>query len=169
MSNFQSSRDPYPFPKLQTDQDFFGAGTQQKFPYGEPTHLAQRQDPWSRLNKKCTLASSRREIYHNDPVAPNDSLDFVLKSMYDHHDQFLKARHETMYQPETYTDNHGRVLKNRVAEVIIVDPVMGHPLEVTAQKKRESIHSIKNAIESHHTQTTNRGYSRKPDGGFFQS
>lgn len=72
--------------------------------------MAQKQDPWNRLNKTCTLSSSRREIYHNDPVAPNDSLDFVLKSQYDHHDQFLKARHETMYQPETYTENHGQVL-----------------------------------------------------------
>lgn len=39
-----------------------------------------------------------------------------------------------------------RVLKNREKEVIIVPPEMGHPLEVSAQKKRESIHSIKNAI-----------------------
>jgi len=30
--------------------------------------------------------------------------------------------------------------------VIIPPPEMGHPLEVSAQKKKESIHSIKNAI-----------------------
>jgi len=39
-----------------------------------------------------------------------------------------------------------RVLKNREKEVIIPPPDMGHPLEVSTQKKRESIHSIKNAI-----------------------
>ncbi|XP_045165279.1 protein CFAP276-like isoform X1 [Mercenaria mercenaria] len=168
-AKLQSSRDPYPFPQLQNDQDFYGSGTNQKYPYAEPTHLAQRQDPWNRLNTKCTLASSRREIYHSDPQAPNDSLDFVLKSQYNHHDKFLKAKHETLYQPETYTDDHGRVLKNREKEVVVVPPKMNHPLEVSSQKKKESIHSIKNAIESHHTQTTNRGYSRKPDGGFFSS
>lgn len=81
----------------------------QKYPYGEPTHMAQRQDPWNRLNKKCTLASSRREIYHNDPQAPNDSLDFVLKSQYNHHEEFLDAKNETLFQPETYTEEHGYV------------------------------------------------------------
>jgi len=81
----------------------------QKFPYGDPTHIAQVKDPWNRLNKKCTLASSRREIYHSDPRAPNDSLDFVLKSQYDHHDKFLNAKNETLYQPETFTDEHGYV------------------------------------------------------------
>lgn len=79
----------------------------QKYPYAEPTHIAQKQEPWDRLNKKCTLASSRREIYHNDPQAPHDSLDFVLKSQYNHHDQFLNAKNETLYQPETYTEDHG--------------------------------------------------------------
>ncbi|XP_045165280.1 protein CFAP276-like isoform X2 [Mercenaria mercenaria] len=166
-AKLQSSRDPYPFPQLQNDQDFYGSGTNQKYPYAEPTHLAQRQDPWNRLNTKCTLASSRREIYHSDPQAPNDSLDFVLKSQYNHHDKFLKAKHETLYQPETYTDDHGRVLKNREKEVVVVPPKMNHPLEVSSQKKKESIHSIKNAIESPHLAGTNGGYSRKHDGGFY--
>ena len=39
-----------------------------------------------------------------------------------------------------------RVLKNREKEVIIEPPEMGHPLNVSTQKKKESIHSIKNAI-----------------------
>ena len=79
----------------------------QKFPYSKPTHLAQRDDPWNRLNTKCTLASARREIYHADPVAPNDSLDFILKSHYDQHEEFLLAKNETLYQPETLGVDHG--------------------------------------------------------------
>lgn len=104
-----------------------------------------------------------------DPKAPRDSLDFILKSKYDHHDEFLRAKNETLTQPETAGDSHGRVLKNREVEVIVPKPYLNHPLSVIEQKKKDSIHSIENAIEGHHTQTTNRGYSRKPDGGFFSS
>ncbi|KAK3102401.1 hypothetical protein FSP39_011148 [Pinctada imbricata] len=165
----QSTRDPYPFPQLQNDGDFFGQRYTEKQPYSKPTHLAQNEDPWNRLNSTCTLSSSRHEVYHQDPQAPRDSLDFILKSKYDHHDEFLRAKNETLYQPETKGDEHGRVLKNRIVEVIIEKPYLNHPLTVDEQKKKDSIHTIENAIEGHHTQTTNRGYSRKPDGGFFSS
>ncbi|XP_048740909.1 protein CFAP276-like isoform X1 [Ostrea edulis] len=165
----QSTRDPYPFPKLQNDENFFGTSYREQTAYDKPVHLAQSEDPWNRLNGTCTLASSRREIYHMDPQAPRDSLDFILKSEYDHHDKFLKAKNETLYQPETAGESHGRVLKNREVEVIVPKPYLNHPLSVIEQKKKDSIHSIENAIEGHHTQTTNRGYSRKPDGGFFSS
>jgi len=169
MNSLQSSRDPYPFPKLQNDENFYGESMNERAEYDRPTHLAQREAPWQRLNATCTLASSRREVYHMDPQAPRDSLDFILKSEYDHHDAFLKAKNQTLYQPETVGDEHGRLLKNRVKEKPIEKPYLNHPINITAQKKKESIHSIENAIEGHHTQTTNRGYSRKPDGGFFCS
>lgn len=165
----QSTRDPYPFPKLQNDENFYGSSYMEQQAYDKPVHLAQKEDPWNRLNGTCTLASSRREIYHMDPKAPRDSLDFILKTKYDHHDEFLRAKNETLTQPETAGDSHGRVLKNREVEVIVPKPYLNHPLSVIEQKKKDSIHSIENAIEGHHTQTTNRGYSRKPDGGFFSS
>ena len=79
----------------------------QKEPYNKPTHLAQNEDPWNRLNSTVTLASSRREVFHMDPQAPKDSLDFILKSQYNHHDEFLRARNETLYQPETKGLEHG--------------------------------------------------------------
>ena len=79
----------------------------QKLPYKQPVHVAQKEDPWGRLNATCTLASSRREVYHHDPKAPRDSLDFVLKSQYDHHKEFLKAENETLVQPETLGIDHG--------------------------------------------------------------
>lgn len=79
----------------------------QKEPYKQATHLAQNEDPWNRLNSKCTLSSSRREVFHFDPQAPKDSLDFILKSEYDHHDEFLRAKNETLYQPESKGSEHG--------------------------------------------------------------
>jgi len=164
-----SIRDPYPFPTLQSDEDFVGHQGSQKKPYTLPTHLAQNEDPWRRLNGTCTLASSRREVYHHDPQAPRDSLDFVLKARYDHHKEFLQATNETLIQPETVGAQHGRVLKNRVYQVPPEKAQLNHPLRIASAAKKESPHSIKNAIDGHHTQTTNRGYSRKPDGGFFTS
>ena len=74
-----------------------------------PSHLAQNQDPWNRLNRTNTLTSARREVYHFDPQAPRDSLDFVLKTHYDHHREFLKAKNETLLQPETLGEEHGYV------------------------------------------------------------
>ena len=74
--------------------------------YGVPTHLAQQQDPWNRLNSKHTLTSSRHEVYHFDPQAPNDSLDFVLKSTYSQHEEFLKNKNETLFQRETFDEDH---------------------------------------------------------------
>lgn len=168
-SKLISSRDPYPFPKLQNDENFFGPTVSEKQPYTKPTHLAQKEDPWNRLNSHCTLSSSRREVYHHDPQAPRDSLDFVLKSQYNQHEEFLQAKNSTLYQPETLNLPHGRVLKNRVIAEVKKKPYLNHELEIVEQEKKDSIHTIANAIDGHHTQITNKGYSRKPDGGFFQS
>ncbi|XP_069141435.1 protein CFAP276-like isoform X2 [Argopecten irradians] len=162
-----SNRDPYSFPRNQNDDNFMGQLKAEIAGYQKPTHLAQNEDPWNRLNSTCTLASSRREIYHQDPVAPRDSLDFILKSQYNHHQAFLKDPNETLYQPETVGADHGRVLKNREKEVIKAKPYLNHPLSISSQKKKESIHSIENAIESPHSAGTNGGYSRKHDGGFY--
>ena len=79
----------------------------QKQPYADPTHIAQSTNPWSHLYRTCTLSSSRREVYHMDPKAPRDSLDFVLKATYDHHKEYLKGKNETLVQQETLGYNHG--------------------------------------------------------------
>jgi len=169
MATMASVRDPYPFPRLQDDGDFVGSRSVEKLPYDVPTHIAQTEGPWHRLNCTPTLTSSRREVYHFDPKAPRDSLDFVLKSQYDHHKEFLKAGNETLVQPETLGQEHGRILKNRLVHVPPQADELNHPLRQCSAPKKESVHSIKKAIDGHHTQTTNRGYSRKPDGGFFTS
>ncbi|XP_077995630.1 protein CFAP276-like [Glandiceps talaboti] len=165
----QSSRDPYPFPKLQNDDNFVGMRQMQKQSYGDPTHLAQQQDPWSRLNSKCTLASSRREVYHYDPKAPRDSLDFVLKSNYDHHCSFLSTKPETLIQRETSGTDHGRILKNRAAPMSTSAKAKsdGPTVTVVVEPKRETIDCFKGSVESHHSAATNPGYSRKHDGGFY--
>uniref|UniRef100_H2ZJX2 Uncharacterized protein n=1 Tax=Ciona savignyi TaxID=51511 RepID=H2ZJX2_CIOSA len=160
-------RNPFPFPQLQNDVDFVGSQSRQKSPFGEDTQSAQNCDPWNRLNRTPTLASARREIYHFDPQAPQDSLDFVIKSKYDHHNQFLSGNNQTLVQKETATDNHGRILKNRIKEDPPAYDPRYPPLKVAPAQKNESPHNIEGAIQSHHSAATNRGYSRRHDGGFY--
>lgn len=163
-----SSRDPYPFAKYQNDDDFRGRRNPESVQYPVPTHLAQREEPWARLQQH-TLSSARHEVYHYDPAAPNDDLDFVLKSNYNQHEELLKNKNEVVYQPETFGNEQGRVLKNRVKVEPTKKQPLNHPLIITSQAKKEDLNSVKTAIESHHTETTNKGFSRKPDGGFFCS
>ncbi|KAE8623693.1 hypothetical protein XENTR_v10005699 [Xenopus tropicalis] len=102
------SRDPYPFTRYENDDTFQGKEIQRTT--GRKSHnLPQKEDPWYRLNSTATLSSDRRAVYYYDPEAPSDSLDFTLKSLYDHHNGLLKDRNETLYQPETLTESHGYV------------------------------------------------------------
>ncbi|XP_010891660.2 protein C1orf194 homolog isoform X1 [Esox lucius] len=177
------TRDPFPFPKPENDYTLSGRKQCQKQTFDKPTHLAQNEKPWSRLNDLATLASIRRNVLYHDPQkikviptilyalptkAPNDSLDFHLKSTYDHHKEFLRSKNETLYQMETVTDDHGRTLKNRgqnEATVCEKDP----SVKVWMSSQKSSIYSIEGTIESHHNASTNRGYSRKHDGGFYST
>ncbi|CAK8671973.1 protein CFAP276-like [Clavelina lepadiformis] len=162
-------RNPFPFPRLQNDENFVGTRSTQKSPFKVNTQTAQDQEPWNRLNRKPTLASARREVYHFDPKAPDDSLDFVIKSQYDHHNQFLHGNNQTLVQTETVTDEHGRIMKNRVKEVPPPFDPMYPPLQVAEPSKKNSPYSIEGAIQSHHSAATNRGYSRRHDGGFYST
>lgn len=164
-----STRNPYSFPKYEGDNDFVGLRSSQQVAYSKPSHLAQRDDPWNRLSLTGTLSSSRKEAGYFDPEAPGDSLDFVLKTEYNQHREFDKGKSETVLQKETLGKPHNRILKNRTYQVPPAKASLGHPLRVVETPEKRSIHSVKNAITGHHTQTTNCGYSRKPDGGFFTS
>ena len=53
----------------------------QKQPYTQPTHLAQKKDPWNRLNTTNTLSSSRREVYHFDPKVRKKELQIKKKKL----------------------------------------------------------------------------------------
>jgi len=66
-----------------------------------------QNDPWVRLNKTPTLSSARREVFHYDPKAPNDSLDFCIKAEYDQHNEFLACSAEVRRQKETNGNPEG--------------------------------------------------------------
>ncbi len=101
-------RDPLPYPRLDNDQTFSGRLPQKKLPFKqEDIHIAQRAEPWNRLYSTATLSSGRHEIYTNDPKAPLDSLDFILKSQYDQHNETFAGKARSRVQLETISDDHG--------------------------------------------------------------
>ena len=166
-----SGRDPYPFPRLENDTNFVGRrSSKERSGDGVPTlSTSSDNDQWTRLNATRTLSSARQEVAIHDPQAPRDSLDFVLKCQYNHSDEFMQSKAETLMQPETVGEDHGRVLKNRPSPVKPVT-LEDLPLVDQSPSRKTTIHSSKGlAIESHHSEATNRGYSRKHDGGFYST
>uniref|UniRef100_G3T233 Cilia and flagella associated protein 276 n=1 Tax=Loxodonta africana TaxID=9785 RepID=G3T233_LOXAF len=143
----------------------------QKSQYKNPTHLAQQQEPWSRLSSTPTITSMRRDAYFFDPKVPKDDLDFRLAALYNHHTGAFKNKNEILVHQETIQDTHGIV---KMPEEFLPPPP---PLPITSlanirhwiNPKKESIHSIQGSIVSPHTAATNGGYSRKNDGGFFST
>jgi len=160
-------RDPLAFPRLESDETFRGKATSQHFPYKEQTHEAQRAEPWNRLYSTATLSSGRHEIYTTDPRAPADSLDFLLKSTYDQHQETFAPKPKTCIQEETISDDHGRILKNRIVYKATVPPELNHPLRIAESGRKEHIAEPKQAIQGIHSMLTNRGYARNHLGSYF--
>ncbi|XP_016086639.1 cilia- and flagella-associated protein 276 [Sinocyclocheilus grahami] len=160
-------RDPFPFPRYENDYTFTGSEEIQKLAYEKPAHLAQNDEPWRRLHYSTTQASSRRNVFHYDTTAPKNSLDIHLKSTYDHHLGLFQNKNQTVTQKETVALDYG-TLKNKELEESMRETETKR-MRVWVDTQKASIYSIKGSIESHHTASTNRGYSRKHDGGFYST
>lgn len=175
----ESSRKPYPFPQLENDDNFVkGSKSGQESQNNNDQNLSgntetlntstgEANTSWDRLNSVKTLSSQRHEVYHYDPVAPKDNLDLVLRCQYNHQTCFMSSKAEMILQPETVGIDCGRVLKNRphVSEIVTLKK---KELVTYNEPRRTTIDCAKGlSIESHHSEATNRGYSRKDDGGFY--
>ncbi|XP_078500347.1 cilia- and flagella-associated protein 276 isoform X2 [Lissotriton helveticus] len=114
--------------------------------YSTPTHLAQNEDPWNRLNATATLSSARKDVCYFDPKAPRDSLDLNLKSMYNHQKDLLLPKNETVFQRETFTEDPGRILKNRVKEGPPPGECKLSALVQWVSPRKETIDSVDGAI-----------------------
>ena len=164
-----SDRNPYPFPRLENDADFVGRSSGEDNGTTSAKLSSSGGNQWTRLNATKTLSSARQEVASYDPQAPRDSLDFVLKCQYNHTDEFMRSTAETLVQPETVGQNHSRILKNRPSPCKPVT-LEDKPLIEHSPARKTTTHSSKGlAIESHHSEATNRGYSRKHDGGFYST
>ncbi|XP_012323463.2 cilia- and flagella-associated protein 276 isoform X1 [Aotus nancymaae] len=166
------TRDPFQQPTLDNDDSYLGElRASKKLPYKNPTHLAQQQEPWSRLNSTPTITSMRRDAYYFDPEIPKDDLDFRLAALYNHHTEAFKNKSEILLHQTTTQDI--RRTNSQFPGEFLTPPTP--PITVLANirhwinPKKESIHSIQGSIVSPHTAATNAGYSRKKDGGFFST
>merc|ERR1712037_35637 len=158
-------RDPYPYPKLEGDEQFHAPQPGRQNDY-------RKTDVGTRLFDTPTLSSARREIYHFNRDAPIDCLDFELKSVYDHHNDFLKNQPYVLRQKVTSGNPDGVILKNRVQNVVDEEDhkINDHEnklLRIVTGSKDTKNSPHPGAIHSHHNATTNRGYSRKHNGGFY--
>ncbi|XP_040913571.1 protein C1orf194 homolog [Toxotes jaculatrix] len=133
-----SGRDPFPSPKFENGFTLSGFRRQQRTTYDKPTHIAQTEEPWSRLHDTGTLATTRRSVLHYEHQAPKDSLDFQLKSVYDHNKDFFRSKNQILYQKETVSDNHRKEEKLNVLE-----KEQEKDMRVWVDPQRRSIYSIK--------------------------
>ncbi|AWP09600.1 DUF3695 domain containing protein isoform 3 [Scophthalmus maximus] len=101
-----SGRDPFPSPKFENGFTLSGFRRQQRRTFEKPTHIAQTEEPWSRLHDTSTLASIRRSVMHDQHEAPSDSLDFHLKSVYDHSKDFFLTKNQMLFQAKTLSEDH---------------------------------------------------------------
>lgn len=164
------TRNPFQHPTLDNDDSCLGKQlAYKKLPYKNPAHLAQQQEPWSRLNAASTITSLRRRAYFSDCKIPKDDLDFRLAALYNHHTGAFKDKSEVLLHQETV---HGIKIQfpGESSPPPLLPPITSRAnIRQWTNPKKESIHSIQGSIVSPHTAATNGGYSRKKDGGFFST
>ncbi|XP_042135667.1 cilia- and flagella-associated protein 276 isoform X2 [Peromyscus maniculatus bairdii] len=102
------SQESFSHPTLSEEDSHLGSlRASKKSSFKNPTHLAQQQEPWSRLNSTPTFTSMRRDACFFDPKMPKDDLDFRLAALYDHHTGAFKNKTEILLHQETIQDKHG--------------------------------------------------------------
>ncbi|KAM8863794.1 cilia- and flagella-associated protein 276 [Spinachia spinachia] len=135
-----SGRDPFPSPKFENGFSLSGFRPQQRTTFNKPTHIAQTEEPWSRLSDAATAASSRRSAVHDKHQAPKDSLDFLLESVYDHHKDFFWLKNQVSYQKETFSEDQR---KKETSKQDMLEKEKENSIRVWVDPQRRSIHSIK--------------------------
>ncbi|XP_071332169.1 cilia- and flagella-associated protein 276 [Trachinotus anak] len=135
-----SGRDPFPSPKFENGFTLSGFRPQQRKTYNKPTHIAQREEPWSRLHDTATLASTRRSVMHYEHQAPSDSLDFQLKSVHDQSKDFLRSKNQILYQKETVSEDPR---KQEKLNQDMMKKEQEQDIRVWVDPQRRSIYSIK--------------------------
>uniref|UniRef100_A0A665U150 Uncharacterized protein n=1 Tax=Echeneis naucrates TaxID=173247 RepID=A0A665U150_ECHNA len=111
---------------------------QQSKKYNKPTHIAQKEEPWSRLHVTATVASTCRSIMYNENQTPNDSLDFHLRSVHDQSKDFLRSKNQILYQKETVSDDHRCKINQELLE-----RQHEKDIRVWVDPQRRSIYNIK--------------------------
>jgi len=64
------------------------------------------QDPWNRINHHHTLSSLHHQWCRRDPEAPDDKLDFNMKTVYNQFKDWLTPNNNVHMQRETLNMEH---------------------------------------------------------------
>ena len=156
-----SKRDPFPFPRRQNDNDFM----LKESPISQlpQTNSPKTKDtPSNHLYSSKTVSSQNREWSRTISHTPPDKLDAALGADYDHHLHFNKDSAEAF--------KHRNPSKQRAPSPSMNPAKPDDDTKSFSHPEKESIdHARGLAIVGPHIYATNRGYSRKPDGGFFAS
>ncbi|XP_076596101.1 cilia- and flagella-associated protein 276 isoform X2 [Chaetodon auriga] len=117
-----SGRDPFPSPKLENGFTLSGFRTQQRKTFNKPTHIAQMEEPWSRLHDSATLASTRRSVTHHE------------------HQDFFWRKNQILYQKETISEEQ-RKQENLKQDML--EKEQQKDIRVWVDPQKCSIYSIK--------------------------
>nr|CAH8825665.1 unnamed protein product [Trichobilharzia regenti] len=125
-------------------------------------------EPWyDRLYHNKTMSSTIKYVNFKNPEAPLDKLDFALKSVYDQEVELINGK---PLPPLTTKDENELIVRNKVVGPEAHSfPKAGRSLIIWNNPTKDSVHKADNAICGHHSQETNAGYSRKPNGGHFMN
>ncbi|XP_042264924.1 cilia- and flagella-associated protein 276 [Thunnus thynnus] len=137
-----SSRDPFPSPRFEDGFTLSGFRPQQRKTYDKPTHMAQTEEPWSRLHDAATVSSSRRSVQYYEHRAPHDSLDLKLKAVYDQHKDFLWSKNQVLYQRETVSEDNRRTQRS-LEEQEVLENECEKDIRVWVDPQKRSIYCIK--------------------------
>nr|CUU98721.1 hypothetical transcript [Hymenolepis microstoma] len=140
--------------------------------FTEPAHI--------RLAYTHTLESTRSKSSYYDCDAPSNLLERRLRTIYDQHGDWNKDNAHVVVQPETCNNGHGKILLNRIQDVIIPEhpperpftywqmPQKNHPLKNNNAISKILLGCYKTVLGGVHLQESNRGYARQPHGGFYK-
>ncbi|TPP66264.1 hypothetical protein FGIG_00086 [Fasciola gigantica] len=160
-------RCPYPLIRYENDETFSGKKTNDVC-VASTMNSYKHLETWERLNLRHTLSSMRHKSEYFDPMVPKDGLDFKLKADYDQHRDWWKSSAQIVVQRETVNKTN-RLFKNRPVKHEEPPTRPEQPFTIWISDRRDHLfHSIE-ALEGNHSQATNGGYSRKPDGNKFTS
>ncbi|GAB1600132.1 uncharacterized protein C1orf194 homolog [Argonauta hians] len=168
--SFKRDRDPLPFPPKGYEESYTGFKKQRLCAITERFEVSHQAEPWCGLYRKNTLQSAQRNVHNiEDHQIPKDSLDFILASIYQNDTSMFSSKAETVKQMDTVREVHWYIYIKLDDGPPKQKYEVGHPVRIVPSERMEDFNSIKLAIESCHTQITNRGYCRKPDGGYYST
>ncbi|XP_055386350.1 protein CFAP276 [Condylostylus longicornis] len=125
--------------------------------------------PYERLYYHQTLNAVRKSArFRQSKLIPKDTLDFILQSNYNHSKETFPCKTDVYLQNETMGKKTFRVLRNQREIYVEPETILGHPIQIGGLKDKISPHSVKLIHSGHHSQMTNKGYSRQSgDGNIF--